>query len=269
MSIFHRSEDAAGRDTDRRDGDPAQDHPVPADAPDDVPEDTRSGADARVAEDDRAATDTRVTENDRAAPEGATAYRERGTGVGPDRQAVIERQRERYGGVKVGAAFFGWLAAMGTAVLLTALLAAGTTVSVAKNTEAAQAVGRATRNGATVGLAGGIALLVILFVAYYCGGYVAGRMARFNGATQGVAVWVVAVVIAAGVALLGATAGSKYNILGTLNSFPRIPVDEGTLTRGGIVALLLGAVVTLVGAVLGGVAGMRYHRNVDRVGLEA
>ena len=46
------------------------------------------------------------------------------------------------------------------------------------------------------GLVGGIVLLVILFVAYYCGGYVAGRMARFHGARQGFAVWVWALVIA-------------------------------------------------------------------------
>jgi hypothetical protein len=82
-----------------------------------------------------------------------------------------------------------------------------------------------------------------------------------------VAVWVVAIVIAVGVAVLGAIAGSKYNILGTLNSFPRLPVDEGSLTTGGIVALLVAALVSLAGAVLGGLAGMRFHRKVDRAGL--
>jgi hypothetical protein len=37
-------------------------------------------------------------------------------------------------------------------------------------------------------------LLVILFVAYYCGGYAAGRMGRFNGMKQGIAVWLWALV---------------------------------------------------------------------------
>ena len=184
------------------------------------------------------------------------------------REAVVERQKERYGGIKFGSAFFGWLTATGTAVLLTALVAAaGTAVGVATDTDAGQAVGQATQNVSTVGIAGGIALAVILFVAYYAGGYVAGRMARFDGAKQGVAVWLWAVVIAIVVAVLGAVAGSKYNILGTLNSFPRLPIDEGSLTTGGIVALLVAALVSLAGAILGGLAGMRFHRKVDRAGL--
>jgi hypothetical protein len=106
-----------------------------------------------------------------------------------------------------------------------------------------------------------------LFIAYYCGGYVAGRMARFNGAKQGVAVWLWAVVIAIVVAVLGAVAGSKYNVLANLNSFPRIPVNEGTLSAGGIIALLAVALASLVGAILGGLAGMHFHRKVDKAGL--
>ncbi len=42
----------------------------------------------------------------------------------PDNQKVAAQQRERFGGMKFGACFFGWLTATGTAVLLTALLAA-------------------------------------------------------------------------------------------------------------------------------------------------
>ncbi len=69
-----------------------------------------------------------------------------------------------------------------------------------------------------------------MFIAYYCGGYVASRMARFNGIRQGIAVWLWAVVVAIAVAILAAVAGSKFNILAQLNSFPRIPVSEGSLT---------------------------------------
>ena len=67
--------------------------------------------------------------------------------------------------------------------------------------------------------------------------------------------------------LIGAVAGSMYNILGTLNSFPRLPVSEGSLTTGGVVALLIAALVSLAGAVLDGLAGMRFHRKVDHAGL--
>lgn len=78
-------------------------------------------------------------------------------------------------------------------------------------------------------------LLVILFIAYYAGGYVAGRMARFDGAKQGIAVWLWALVIAIVVAVVLAVAGSEYNVLSQLNSLPRVPISEGHLATGGII----------------------------------
>ena len=187
--------------------------------------------------------------------------------AGRDRDSVVDREQEAHGGIKIGSAFFGWLTATGMAVLLTAVLAAaGSAVGVATGTDAGQAANEAT-DDATVGIVSGIVLLVILFVAYYCGGYVAGRMARFNGMKQGLAVWLWALVIAIIVAVVGAIAGAKYNVLAQLNSFPRIPVDEGDLTTGGIIALVAVALASLLGALLGGMAGMRFHRKVDKAGL--
>jgi len=215
--------------------------------------------------------------HDRAAENAGPAARHDGPTVGPggqtmDRKSVVEREKDAHGGVKVGSAFFGWLTATGTAVLLTALLAAtGTAVGLASSGSVDAALSgaqsQAAGNAGTIGIAGAIALLVVLLVSYFCGGYVAGRMARFNGAKQGVAVWVWAIVIAVVAAVLVAVAGSKYNVLGQLNSFPRIPVDEGTLTSGSIITVVAALVVALVGAVLGGLAGMRFHRRVDRAGL--
>ncbi|GAA2142033.1 hypothetical protein GCM10009825_31160 [Arthrobacter humicola] len=185
----------------------------------------------------------------------------------PTRETVVAREKEQFGGIKVGSAFFGWLAATGTAVLLTALVAAGgTAVGLATNTDVNDAVNQAAGNQ-TIGLAGIIVLLVILLVAYYCGGYVAGRMARFNGARQGFMVWVWALIAAIVVAVLGMVAGQRFNILANLNSFPRIPVNEGELNTMSIIAAVVVAVVALVGAVLGGLAGMRFHRKVDRAGF--
>ena len=181
-----------------------------------------------------------------------------------DHRSVTRAQKERHGGVKVGSAFFGWLTATGMAVLLTALLAAaGAAVGVAHNTDLTKAANTATSDSKTVGIVGAIVLLLIVLVAYYCGGYVAARMARFNGVRQGVAVWVWTLVIAVVLAVLAAAAGQKYNVSATLNIFPRIPVREGTLTTAGIIALLAVAIAALVGAILGGLAGMRYHRRVD------
>jgi hypothetical protein len=186
-----------------------------------------------------------------------------------DRRSVVAREKEEHGGIKWGSAFFGWLTAMGMGVLLTALVAAaGTAVGVASGTDVADATDATSGQTGTVGLVGGIVLLVILFVAYFSGGYVAGRMARFDGLKQGLAVWIWALVVALVVAALAAIAGNEYNVLGKLDSFPRLPVDEGDLTTGGIVALVALVVASLGGALLGGVAGMRFHRKVDRTGLE-
>ncbi len=184
------------------------------------------------------------------------------------RNDVMERERAEFGGMKFGSAFFGWLTATGTAVLLTALVAAaGAAVGVGANGNAQNAADQANKNAGTVGIIGAIALVAVLFIAYFCGGYVAGRMARFDGAKQGIAVWLWAVIIAVVVALLSLVIGSQYNILGNLNSFPRIPLNEGTVTLTGIITAVAVAIVSLVGAILGGIAGMRYHRRVDRVGL--
>jgi hypothetical protein len=173
----------------------------------------------------------------------------------------LAAERERYGGVKVGSAFFGWLAAMGLAVLLTSLVAAGGTALGLADADTAENL---DASEGSIALAGAAAVLVILFVAYLGGGYVAGRMARLDGARQGFAVWVWAVVVAAVLAVVAVVAGDEYDVQAQLNNFPRIPVGEGDLTTTGIVAAVAAAVVSLVGAVLGGVLGMRYHRRMDR-----
>lgn len=183
------------------------------------------------------------------------------------RDDVVDRQRAEFGGVKIGSAFFGWLTAMGTAVLLTAFLAAtGAAIGLGVLEDPEAAAEDAAANPETVGWVGAIALLVIVFVAYWCGGYVAGRMARFNGVIQGVAVWVWAVVIAIVVALLGLVVGDQFDILVDLNAFPRIPLSEGELTTAGIVTAVIVALASLGGAILGGMAGTRYHRRVDLAG---
>jgi hypothetical protein len=185
------------------------------------------------------------------------------------REDVIERERERFGGMKFGSAFFGWLTATGTGILLTALVAAaGAAVGLGNGVSADEAADIAAGNADTVGIIGAVALLVVLFVAYLAGGYVAGRMARFSGARQGIAVWLWAVLIAVVVAAVTALAGSRFNVLADLNSFPRIPLSEGDLTTVGIITTVLLALVSLGGAVLGGLAGMRYHRRVDAAGFD-
>jgi MFS family permease len=179
----------------------------------------------------------------------------------PDLDDMRRRQREEYGGLSWGSAFFGWLVAVGLAVLLIALLsAAGAAVGLTQ-TSPDQAVGSAD----TIGIVGGILMLAVLVVAYYAGGYVAGRMARFNGPRQGFAVWLLGLIVTIVLAVAGVLLGAEYNVLAGLN-LPRIPIDEGSLTTGGLIALAAVVIGTLLAAVAGGKAGSRYHRKVDRVG---
>ena len=184
-----------------------------------------------------------------------------------DRQQVVAAQRARYGGIHWGVAFFGWLSANGMAVILIALLSAGgLAFGLSNNVSTPNQVADSATSG--IGLGAGIALLVALFLAYLAGGYVAGRMARFDGVKQGVAVWVIGLVVVLLAALAGLVFGSQYNVLARLN-LPRIPIDEGTATTAGMIALAAVLVATLLAAVLGGLLGVRYHRKVDKVGYEA
>lgn len=244
----------AGQDTARRDAAPTNDTRV-------IPTGAAAGSPTRV-------QDVVRPEPTRSQPVTAVRHDEPAPAVVeevPTRQTVVAREREQFGGIQIGSAFFGWLAATGMAVLLTALVAAaGTAVGLATNTDVNAAVASGNES---VGIVGIIVLMVILFVSYYAGGYVAGRMARFNGAKQGFMVWVWALIAAVVIAVLGVVAGQQYNILAQLNSFPRIPVNEGELTTTSLIAAVVVAAVALVGAVLGGTAGMHFHRKVDRAGF--
>lgn len=216
----------------------------------------------------------RVDHHDRTEQMSVVTDRREPTTVG--RREVVAAQKERFGGIKWGSAFFGWLTATGSAVLLIGLAAAlGAVVGFADPATGAGGLvdqaGRVAQDpGAAtgIGVTGAIVVLVVLFVAYYCGGYVAGRMARFNGLRQGLAVWVWAVVIALAVAVLGALAGARFDVLAAINSLPRIPINEGALTTGAVVSAVVAVVASLIGALLGGLAGMRFHRSVDRAGFD-
>ena len=185
--------------------------------------------------------------------------------VAPGHREVVARQKDEFGGMKFGAGFFGWLAATGMAVLLSAITA-GVVAAAGLNQNVDPATAT-TGSWQTAGVVGGIVLLVIILIAYFCGGYVAGRMARFNGLKQGVAVWLWAIIVTIVLIIIGAIAGSQYDLLSQVQGLPNVGVNTGRVTTAGVLAAVGVAVVALVGAILGGLAGMRFHRRVDKVGL--
>lgn len=195
---------------------------------------------------------------------GATRADSRGDGSPAPRDAA-NRQREEFGGLNWGSAFFGWLVAIGVASLLTAILSAAGAAIGLTSTSPSQAGSQAQSQAGTVGIVGGIVLLIVLMLAYYAGGYVAGRMSRFDGPRQGLGVWLVGLIITVILAVAGVVLGSQYNVLAQLN-LPRIPVDEGSLATGGIIALVAIVVGTILAAMAGGKQGTHYHRKIDRTG---
>ena len=182
-----------------------------------------------------------------------------GTGTGTLRHHYTGRavlsdaralQHERYGGAKLGSAFFGWLVAVGLTVLLGVL--AGTV---------AAAVGADPATG-------GVVTVGVLLVAYYAGGYVAGRLARFDGARNGFLAWVVGALATVVLTVLAAFVGAQYDVLNQV-SLPALPTSLAEVTGTGMVLAAVAVVGTLLTAVLGGKAGESFHRRVDRAATDA
>jgi hypothetical protein len=177
--------------------------------------------------------------------------------------AVRERQREEFGGIAWGSAFFGWLTAIGLGAILAGILSAvGASLAL---TEGSQIGGRESTE--TIGLISGIALLAVIAISYFCGGYVAGRMARFDGARQGIGVFAWAIIITAVLALAAVIGDAEWNVFGRFD-LPRLPVDEGDVTTGGIIAIAAALLTMLLAAIAGGKVGEGFHRKVDRHAID-
>jgi MFS family permease len=185
----------------------------------------------------------------------------RDTGSTNVRQADHDAAHEKFGGVNLGACFFGWLVAIAVTVLLTGIVGA-IVAAVSSTTSITQS--EAEREAGTIGVAAAITLIVVLMLAYYAGGYVAGRMSRFDGTKQGIGVWVIGLLVTIIAIGLGAIFGSQYNILDRVQ-LPRIPVSTDDLSMGGIITAIAVLVLTLLAAMAGGAIGHRYHNRVDRV----
>lgn len=179
--------------------------------------------------------------------------------------ATEQRRKEAYGGLNLGASFFGWLVAIALTILLTGILsaiAAGLADNFTRASELDISTAEFRSEAGTVGMVTGIVLLVVLMIGYYAGGYVAGRMSRFDGVKQGIGVWVIGLLVTILVAVITAVAGAEYDVF---EYIPSIPIPTDTLTQSGLIAL--GAVLlgTLLAAIVGGKVGQRYHTKVDRI----
>ena len=187
----------------------------------------------------------------------------------PDRTTVRRQtliaQRDEFSGMKFGAGLLGWFAATGFGVVLFALFAAVVGGIVAGQADGASRQQYLEDNAQTGAITVAIAVGVIVLLGYFVGGYTASRMARFSGFKQGLAVFIWGVIISVVLTIVGLVAGAQ-GAGGPMGGFG----GSGDVTLLGspaldaVVAVLVLLVLAFGGAVLGGLAGQRYHRRIDR-----
>jgi hypothetical protein len=150
----------------------------------------------------------------------------------------------------------GVLVAYGAFAVLAALVGA-VAAAMGLNTDLAG------NDWASLGMGSAIAVAIVLLLAYLFGGYVAGRMARRAGVLNGLAVFVLAVVLVAAVAAIAASQADADTIQANLRSLG-IPTTGTEWGKVGTVAGIGSLAAMLVGALLGGVLGERWHSKLTR-----
>jgi membrane protease YdiL (CAAX protease family) len=174
-----------------------------------------------------------------------------------------DRLRDMYGGVDWLASFLGFVFA----------IVAGAVFSVIAGLVLAP-LGFSVNVGDEIGAAAitGLVLVgILVFLTYFFGGYVAGRLARFDGGRNGamlllwsgVTVLVLALVNAILASFLPSTISDEINnfiqnqLLSTIGSLSQLGVV-------GVVVFVGALLLALLGGYLGGRLGSRYHAEIDR-----
>jgi hypothetical protein len=123
--------------------------------------------------------------------------------------------------------------------------------------------GLSTNDWARLGTGSAIAAAVALLIAYLFGGYVAGRMARRAGLLNGLAVFVLALVLIAAVGAIVATQADADAIRSNLRSLG-VPTSGSEWSNIGSLAGIASLAAMLIGALVGGALGERWHSKLTR-----
>jgi hypothetical protein len=182
--------------------------------------------------------------------------------TGSDLSAESPRDRKRLarraglGRLSFISALAGVLVAYGAFAVLAALV--GTlAVAIGLDTELAG------NDWTSLGMGSAVTVTVVAFVAYLFGGYVAGRMARRAGLVNGLAVFVLAVLLAVVVGAIAASQTDTEAVQANLRSLG-LPITAAEWARIGTVAGIGTLVGMLGGAGIGGVVGERWHGELVR-----
>ena len=112
-----------------------------------------------------------------------------------------------------------------------------------------------------LGTGAGLVVAGLILLSYLFGGYVAGRMARRNGLAHGAGVLVLGVLIVGGVAALARSSGGADNVAENLRSLG-IPTTADEYGDAGTVAGIASLLALVIGSLLGGVLGERWHARL-------
>jgi len=173
-----------------------------------------------------------------------------------------DRLRDRYGGVDWLASFLGFVFALVAGAIFSAVAA----VVLAPLGFSLNLTGPL---GAAV-ITGLVLLGVLIFLTYFFGGYVAGRLARFDGGRNGamLLVWffiaILVLALVAGVFSGFLPAGVSESVGNLLDG---VSSTVGDLTAAGAVGIAVAVgmlLLALLGGFLGGRLGDRYHAEIDR-----
>jgi hypothetical protein len=175
--------------------------------------------------------------------------------MGRDQRTVTEAG---YASFSLAAVLAGCIVAAGTFGLLLAV-AGGVLAAFGTNSNSMNPA-----DWRQLGIGGGIAACLGMLVAYLFGGYVAGRMARRRGAVHGFGVFLVNTLAA--IALVG-VAGWQMGSGPVLDAMRRNGIPTGWQAWNDVAPWVAGGALLamLVGSIVGGRAGERWHRRVADV----
>lgn len=110
---------------------------------------------------------------------------------------------------------------------------------------------------------------VVLFGAFWFGGYTAGRMSRRAGARHGLLVFLLSVVLIGLVALVAWAVRDSVHVDIAANLRDNgVPTNGSTWADIGLGAAIAGGLAMLLGSIVGGIRGDRWHGQLATAAVE-